>query len=78
MTPGHLNVLCRTQAQRSAATVIRSRIALEARRLLLYGNQSAAQIALQLGFDDPAYFTRFFRREVGAVATQFRNTARKA
>src|SRR5450755_117608 len=77
VTPGHLNVLCRAQMHLSASSLIRSRITREARRLLLYGNQSAAQVADRLGFEDPAYFTRFFRREVGVVPTQFRNKGRK-
>ena len=74
VTPGHLNVLCRTQMHFGASSLIRSRILLEARRLLLYGNLSAAQIADRLGFDDPAYFTRFFRREAGMVPMRFRQS----
>jgi len=71
VTPGYLNVLCRSQLHVNAGAVIRARIALEARRLLLYSTDSAAQVGHLLGFEDPSYFTRFFQREVGQVPTQF-------
>ena len=72
VTPGHLNTLCRAHTQRSAGATIRARIVLEARKLLLYSDLSAAAVGEKLGFDDPAYFTRFFRREAGCVPTRFR------
>jgi AraC family transcriptional regulator, transcriptional activator of pobA len=71
VTPGYLNALCRSQLHLNAGAVIRARIALEARRMLLYSNNSAARVAHLLGFQDPSYFTRFFRREVGQSPTQF-------
>jgi AraC family transcriptional activator of pobA len=52
--------------------LIRERIALEARRLLLYSDLTAGQVADRLGFEDPAYFARFFRREVGITPSAFR------
>jgi AraC family transcriptional regulator, transcriptional activator of pobA len=71
VTPGYLNVLCCAQLHLNAGAVIRARIALEARRMLLYSNDSAAQVSHLLGFQDPSYFTRFFQREVGLVPTLF-------
>jgi len=72
LTPGHLSTLCRTHTQRSAGATIRARIVAEARKLLLYSDLSAAAIGDRLGFDDPAYFARFFRRETGIPPTRFR------
>jgi len=72
ISPGHLNALCRQRLGTSAGTLIRERTALEARRLLLYSDLTATQIANRLGFDDPAYFSRFFRREVGVAPSRFR------
>jgi len=72
ISPGHLNALCRQRLRTSASALIRQRVALEARRLLLYSELTATQIADRLGFDDPAYFARFFRREVGLTPSRFR------
>jgi AraC-like DNA-binding protein len=72
VSPGHLSALCRAQLRRSASAWIRARITLEARRLLLYGDLTAAQVADRLGFEDPSYFARFFRRETGAAPSLFR------
>lgn len=78
VTPGYLNVLCRAQLRANAGAVIRARIALEARRMLLYSTDSAARVGHLLGFEDPSYFTRFFRREVGHVPTHFTRRTRTA
>ena len=72
ISPGHLNALCRRRLRTSASMLIRERIALEARRLLLYSDLTAGQVADRLGFEDPAYFARFFRREVGITPSAFR------
>jgi AraC-like DNA-binding protein len=72
VSPGHLNTLCRTQLRQSASARIHGRLVLEARRLLLYSDLTVAQIADRLGFGDPAYFSRFFRREAGTAPTAFR------
>lgn len=63
--------------QQAPLAVIRARIALEARRLLLYTDRSAKQIARELGFDDPSTFSRFFKSEVGTSAIDFRATHRR-
>ncbi len=72
LSPGHLSALCRRQLGRSAGACVRERITLEARRLLLHTDMTAAQVADALGFGDPAYFARFFRREAGAPPGIFR------
>lgn len=45
--------------------VVHRRLALEARRMLRYTAASAAQVAAELGFDDPSYFSRFYLRLTG-------------
>lgn len=77
-SPGHLNALCRSRFRRSCCDWIRRRLTLEARRLLLYSDLTAAEIADRLGFADPAYFARFFRREAGAAPTSYRTDRRFA
>jgi AraC-like DNA-binding protein len=72
LSPGHLNALCRRHARASAGRLIRRRIMLEAKRLLAYTDRTAAEIGYALGFDDPSYFARFFRREAGVPPRTFR------
>ncbi|MDN5202025.1 AraC family transcriptional regulator [Fulvivirgaceae bacterium BMA10] len=42
--------------------IIRDRLVLQAKRNLRYTNLSVKEIAFDIGFDDPAYFTRFFKK----------------
>ena len=51
---------------------ISQRIVLEATRDLTFTVLSVKEIAYSLGFDDPAYFTRFFTKHTGLTPTQFR------
>lgn len=50
---------------RSPQRLVHDRLILEARRDLAYSVKSVAAIAHGLGFQDPAYFVRFFKRRVG-------------
>ncbi len=50
----------------------------EAKRNLIFGEMSIEQIAYWLGFSDPAYFTRFFKKETGKTPSQFRKSSLKA
>src|SRR5215469_1561605 len=52
--------------------LIQQRILLEAQRALLSSTLSIAQTAYYLGFNDPAYFTRFFTKATGQSPRQFR------
>lgn len=75
VSPSHLNAQVRRQLGRSPSRLIQERLALEARRLLLYTDETAARIGYALGFEDPSYFTRFFRRRTGRTPTDFRTAA---
>lgn len=61
LTPGHL---------------IRQAQAREAKRLLAATDLSVRQVARLAGFSDPAYFSRFFRRETGSSPGDFRRGTR--
>ena len=75
VSPGHLNVLSHRHLGRSAKAVITDRLSVQARRMLLYSTLSVAQVGYALGFRDPSYFTRFFRRENGRSPSAFRQMA---
>jgi len=72
ITAPYLNQLCRESTGRHALQIVHERIALEARRYLIYTALRISEIADRLGFADPAYFTRFFRRQSGLSPREFR------
>lgn len=65
------NILSSYQ-QPSAIRIIHTRIQAEAERLLLYTSKSSKEIALMLGFEDQATFSRFFKNATGVSATDYR------
>lgn len=58
--------------------IIHERLMSEARRALIYTSASVADIAYDLGFDDAAYFSRFFARRAGLPPSAFRAAAAKS
>ncbi|MES2536797.1 MAG: helix-turn-helix domain-containing protein [Pseudomonadota bacterium] len=76
ITPAHLNVLCRQAVGQSALALIHERLLLEAKRKLVYTSMTVSVVSDTLGFSDPAYFTRFFKRQIGLSPKDFRNQAK--
>jgi len=72
-----LRAACAAATGQSPTKMIHARIITEAKRNLIFGDMSMEQIAYWLGFSDAAYFTRFFRKEVGQSPSQFRLSARQ-
>jgi AraC family transcriptional activator of pobA len=70
----HLSRACRNVAGQSAQQLLHDRLMLEARRLLAYTAAPVAGIAAQLGYADPAYFTKFFTRCVGETPSSYRGS----
>jgi AraC family transcriptional regulator, transcriptional activator of pobA len=52
--------------------MLQLRLLIEAERQLRYTSMPVAQVAFFLGFDDPAYFSRFFVRRMGLTPREFR------
>ena len=53
--------------------LINERIVLEAKRYLLYSSLKVKEISYLLGFEDPSYFVKFFKRHTGCLPVEFRN-----
>ena len=53
--------------------LINERIILEAKRYLLYSSLKVKEISYLLGFEDPSYFVKFFKRNTGSLPIEFRN-----
>ncbi len=52
--------------------IINDRIILEAKRQLCYTDLNIKEIAFRLGFDDPSYFVKLFKRQTGILPAEFR------
>lgn len=72
VTPGYLAEAVRAALGRTPAGMLREARTQEAQRLLARTDLSVRQVAARTGFDDPAYFSRFFRRETGMSPGEFR------
>lgn len=56
----------------TSTEIIQERILLEAKRSLKYTQESIKEIAFDLGFDDPAYFSRLFSKKEGMTPLAYR------
>lgn len=72
MSVSSLNRLCQEKAGNSAKALIQERVLLEAKRRLIYTQDSLERIAEYLGFKDPAYFSRFFKNLAGVPPSDYR------
>lgn len=72
ISANHLNDLSNSFLGTSAKKYISGRMAIEARRLLLFTDSSISDIALELGFIDVSYFIRWFKLETGRTPLSFR------
>jgi AraC family transcriptional activator of pobA len=77
VSAGQLSRLCREVLGVSALDVVNARIVHEAQRELAYSLLGIKQIAAVLGFEDEAYFGRFFKKHTGHRPTEFRAMARQ-
>jgi AraC-like DNA-binding protein len=77
ITANHLNDLIRAETGHSAGSIVRGRRLLDAKRLLSHSDLTVAEVAYQVGFVDPSYFGRFFRRETGISPAEFRAEIRE-
>jgi two-component system response regulator YesN len=76
VSPSHLAHLLRTQVGASYVKYMTLLRMEEGKRLLTETDLKVAVIAGRAGYDDPAYFYRVFRREVGVTPAQYRRRVR--
>ena len=71
-TPQNLNAACRKAVDKPSAEVLAEFITSEAKRLLLYTNNTVSQIAGTLDFIDASHFVKYFKRITGQTPQTFR------
>lgn len=72
VSDSQLRRACLAVTGQAPAALIQLRMLVEAERQLRYTAMSVSQVAYYLGFEDPAYFSRFFRRRTGLPPKSFR------
>jgi AraC family transcriptional regulator, transcriptional activator of pobA len=61
-------------SERTPQRIIQDRVFLEAKRLMYYTDKTGKEIANELGFDDAAHFSRFFKNLAGQSPTVFKES----
>lgn len=77
VTPNYLNEVIKKVTGFTASHHIQQRVVLEAKRQAAYSSLSMKEIAYQLGFDDIAHFSKFFKNASGQSFTDFRKELSK-
>jgi AraC family transcriptional activator of pobA len=72
LSPQRLNRLARAETGQSAQALVHERLLREACRRLIYIAAPVSRLAYELGFDDPAYFCRFFKLRTGLAPSAWR------
>lgn len=73
ITPLYLNEVAKKITGFPASYWIQKEIILEAKRLLSYTDLNITEIAYELGYEDYAYFSRFFKKNTGISPSSFKN-----
>lgn len=69
-----LNTIIKSEMDKTVSQVITDRIILESKRKLTHSNAYVNQIAYDLGFKDPYYFIKYFKKHVKCSPSEFRKS----
>lgn len=72
-SPQNLNTVCRKASNQTAADTLCDFIISEAKRLLLYTDNTISEVCFALGFKDSSHFVKYFKKSVGATPQSFRS-----
>lgn len=72
ISPTRLNREVKKSCGLNASELILDRITLEAKRLLVFSDLTNKEIAYQLGYKEPSYFSRIFKKKTNYAPSDFR------
>ena len=78
VSPNHLNKCTKQVAGFSASKLIDETKTMEAKYLLYQTSLTVSEIANELGFFDPSYFSRFFKKYTGQTPVEYRKMIEKS
>jgi len=73
LSPYQLNEIIKSSVGKTTSELINEQIILEAKRYLLATTNQVKEIADQLGYEDPSYFIRFFKKHTGHSPEAYRH-----
>jgi AraC family transcriptional activator of pobA len=76
LSPGHLTTIVRRKTGRTVLEWISERRMMEARKLLVQTDLTIEEVGRKVGYGDPGYFVRSFRRTHGATPLGWRRAGR--
>lgn len=68
----YLNQVVKEVLSMTAKSIIQEQLTIHARRELKFSNSSIKEIAFDLGFTEPFYFSTYFKNQVGCSPTEYR------
>lgn len=74
LTSKHLNQVLKEVLDSTAQDMIIDRVILEAKRMLTFTNSSVKEIAYELGYGNPYYFSRLFKVKMEMSPDEFRKS----
>ncbi|BDD03302.1 helix-turn-helix domain-containing protein [Aureibacter tunicatorum] len=72
VSPNHLNKSVKSATGYSASELISKIKIIEAKVLLMLADTTVADVAVRLGFEDPSYFSRFFKKHENTSPSEYR------
>jgi len=73
ISPKYLSDLLKQETGKTALELIHLYLISEAKNLIVEGDKSISEIAYQLGFENPPYFSRLFKKETGMSPKKYKN-----
>ena len=72
VSQNHLNDTVRNITGESAGGLMQKQVILQATMCLKHSQKNVSELSYLLGFDDPSYFARFYKRHTGKTPSQVR------
>lgn len=67
-----INQILKEKMNKTLTQLLHERIIVEAERMLISGELTIKEIAFSLNFEDPAYFSRFYKKQTGHTPEEFK------
>jgi AraC-like DNA-binding protein len=72
--PNYFSTVIKTKTGRSANQIIQKKLLSEAKVMLSRSSHSIKEVAYSLGFSEPTYFTKFFKKQTGMTPAAYRKS----